>query len=52
MAAGRHLEICINFNTSRTVCPILTKFGMELRLDAPEIPDVPKPPFFKIQDGR
>ena len=25
---------------------------MELRLDAAQTPEVPKPPFFKIQDGR
>ena len=26
MAAGRHIEICKNFNNSRSVCPIRTKF--------------------------
>jgi hypothetical protein len=52
MAAGRHLEIYKNMNNSRTVRPILTKFDMELRLDIPETPEVSKPPFCEIQDGR
>jgi hypothetical protein len=33
MAAGRHFEFHKNLNNFRTVCPILTKFGTELRLD-------------------
>jgi hypothetical protein len=50
MAADRHFEIYKkNFNNSLTVRPIFTKFGRELRLDAPETSEVPKPPFFKIQ---
>ena len=51
-AGGRHIEICKNLNDSRTVRPILTKFGTELRYDTAETPEVSKPPFFKIQDGR
>ena len=52
MAAGRHIEICKNLNDSRTVSPILTKFGAELQLDTAQKPDESKPPFFKIKDGR
>ena len=52
MAAGRHIEIFKNLNDSRTVSPILTKFGTELRLDTALTPDGSKPPFSKIQDGR
>jgi len=52
MATGRHFEIYKNLNNSRTVRPILTKFGTELRLDTAQTPEVSKPPFFKIQDGR
>jgi len=47
MAVGRHIEIYKNLNNSWTVCPILTKFGMELRLDTPETTEVSKPPFSK-----
>ena len=39
MAAGRHIEICKNLNNSRTVSPILTKFGTELHLDTAQRPD-------------
>ena len=53
MAAGRHIEICKNMNNSRTVRPILTKFGTELRHDTAQTPyNGSKPPFFKTQDGR
>jgi hypothetical protein len=52
MAAGRHLEIYKNVNISRTVRPIVTKFGMELRPGTAHTPEVSKPPFLKIQDGR
>ena len=49
---GRHIEICKNLNNSRTVRPIYTKFGTELRHDTAETPEVSKPPFFKIQRCR
>jgi len=52
MAAGRHIEICKNLNNSRTVRPILTKFGTELHFGTAQAPEVSKPPFFKMQDGR
>jgi hypothetical protein len=52
MAAGRHLEIYKNTNNSRTVHRILTKFGMELRIDTAQTPEVSKAPFCEIQDGR
>ena len=46
MAVGRHIEIYKNLNNSWTVSPIFTKFGMRLRLDTLQTPEVPKPPFF------
>jgi len=52
MAAGRHIEICKNLNNSRTFSPILTKFGTQIHIDTAQRPDLSKPPFFKIQDGR
>jgi hypothetical protein len=52
MAAGRHLEIYKNMNNSRTVHPILTKFGTELHHDTAQTSEMSKPPFCKIQDGR
>jgi hypothetical protein len=52
MAAGRHFGIYKNRNNSRTVRAIITKFGMELHLHTAQTPEVTKPPFFEIQDGR
>ena len=55
MAAGRHIEICGNLNNSRTVSPILTKFGTDLRLDTAQIPDGSKRHFEKSKmaaDGK
>ena len=52
MAAGRHIEICKNLNNSRTVRPIFTKFGTELRHDTAETPEVSEPLVLKIQGGR
>ena len=55
MAAGRHIKMCTNMNNSRTVRPILTKFDTELRRDTAvtaHTPEVSKPSFFKMQDGR
>ena len=46
MEAGRHFEIYKNFNNSRTVCPILTKFGMKLRLDTAQTPGMSNRHFF------
>ena len=42
MAAGRHIEIYRNLNNSRTVHPIFTKFGMELRLHTLQTTEVSK----------
>ena len=39
MAAGRHFKIHTNLNIFRTICQILTKFGMELRPDTAQTPD-------------
>ena len=47
MAVGRHIEICKNLINSRTVSPILTKFGTELHIDTAQRPDESKPPFSK-----
>ena len=47
MAAGRHFEIYKNLNNSQTVPPILTKFGMEQRLDTTQTPEVPNRNFSK-----
>ena len=52
MAADRHIEICRNLNNFRTIRPIPTKVGTELRHDTAQTPEVSKLPFFKIQDGR
>ena len=52
MAAGRHIKMCKNVNYSRTVRPILTKFGTELHPDTAQRPDGSKPPFFKIQPAK
>ena len=52
MAAGRHIEICRKSNNSRNVRPILIKFDTELQLETAQRPEVSKPSFFKIQDGR
>jgi len=34
-----------NLNNFRTVDPILTQIGMELRLDTAQTPEVSKPPY-------
>ena len=47
MAAGRHFEIYKNLNNFRTVRPILTKFGTDLRLDTAQTPEVSKSHFSK-----
>jgi hypothetical protein len=49
MAAFRHFEIYRNSNYSRTVRPILTKFGKEFRLDTAQTPKASKPPFSKCK---
>jgi hypothetical protein len=51
MAAGRHFEKHKMRNISETVCPILTKFELELRLGTTETTLGSKMKFFKIQDG-
>ena len=45
---SRHFDIYKNLNNSRTVRPIITKFGRELRLDTVQTPEVSETPFFKI----
>jgi hypothetical protein len=52
MAAGRHFEKHRKRNISQTVCPILIKFELELRLGTPETNLGSKMKIFKIQDGR
>jgi len=37
---GCHFEIYKNLNNSRTLRPILTKFGSELRLDTAQTPEM------------
>jgi hypothetical protein len=52
MAAGRHFEKHQKRNIFETVCPILTKFELEIRLGTPERTLGSKMKFLKIQDGR
>ena len=49
--AAPHLEINKSLNNFKTVRLILTKFGMELRLDAIQTVVGSKRLFFKIEDG-
>ena len=46
MAAGRHFEIYKNWNSFRTVDPILTKFCMVLQLDTAQTVEGSKMTFF------
>jgi len=52
IAAVRHFEIYKKLNNSRTVRPIITKFGRELRLDTAQTSEVSETPFFKIYESR
>jgi hypothetical protein len=51
VAVSHHFEIYKNLNNFQTLCPILTKFGMEVNLGTAQMSVWSKLLLFEIQDG-